>query len=64
MTARWWTIGILAVVTILLIAWDVYAATNKERGDTISEVVLAFARRHPVIPFLMGVLMGHLLWPQ
>ena len=64
MSARLWTIGILVGVTLLLIVWDVYAATNKERGDTISEVVLGFARRHPVIPFLLGVLMGHLLWPQ
>lgn len=62
--ARGWTIGILAGVTVLLIAWDIYAAANKERGDTISEVVLGFARRHPVIPFLLGVLAGHLLWPQ
>ena len=64
MNARLWTIGILVGVTLLLIVWDVYAATNKERDDTISEVVLGFARRHPVIPFLLGVLMGHLLWPQ
>jgi len=64
MTRRWWTIAILAGVSLLLIVWDIYAATNKERGDTISEVVLDFARRHPVIPFLLGVLMGHLLWPQ
>jgi len=64
MSTRTGTIGILAAITLLLVAWDVYAATNKERGDTVSEVVLGFARRHPVIPFLLGVLMGHLLWPQ
>ena len=64
MSARLWTIGILVGVTLLLIVWDVYAATNKAGDDTISEVVLGFARRHPVIPFLLGVLMGHLLWPQ
>jgi len=64
MTTRVWTIGILVGVTLLLIAWDIYAAMNKKRDDTISEVVLGFARRHPVIPFLLGVLAGHLLWPQ
>ena len=64
MTSRTITISILAAVTLLLIAWDIYVATNKQKGDTISEVVLGFARRHPVIPFALGVLMGHLLWPQ
>ena len=50
MSPRIWTIGILVAVAVLLIGWDVYAATNKERDDTISEVVLGFARRHPVTP--------------
>lgn len=64
MTTRIWTIAILIVIAVLLIAWDIYVATNKKKGDTISEVTLDFARRHPVIPFLLGVLCGHLLWPQ
>jgi len=67
MTPRTWTIGILIAVTLLLIMWDVYVAFfNKvpNRQDTISGVVLGFAKRHPVIPFAIGVVCGHLLWPQ
>lgn len=63
MTRRW-TIGLLVGVTALLIGWDVYVALTPQRGDTISEVVLSWAKQRPVIPFGLGVLMGHLLWPQ
>lgn len=57
------TIAVLIIVTILLIVWDVYVATNSVRGDTISEVFL-WASSHPVLPFAFGVLAGHLCWPQ
>lgn len=58
------TIGILAAVTLLLVAWDVYVALEPVPGDTISEVILEAARRRVVVPFLAGVLCGHLFWPQ
>jgi len=61
------TIWLLIGTATVLVAWDVYAAflndTPNDR-DTISGVVLGWARRHPVVPFALGVLAGHLLWPQ
>lgn len=62
---RWRTMWVIGVVVAALILWDVYAAFfTAGAGDTISEVVLGWARAHPVVPFLAGVLAGHLLWPQ
>lgn len=58
------TIGILIVAAAVLIAWDVYVAANPTPGDTISEITLGFAMRHPVLPFVVGVVCGHLFWPQ
>lgn len=58
------TIVILVVVTVGLIVWDIYAGTNRERRDTISVVILGYAKRWTIIPFALGVVMGHLLWPQ
>lgn len=56
---------LVIVVTIaLLIAWDIFVAAEPQDGDTISELVLGFALKHPVIPFAFGVLMGHFFWPQ
>lgn len=63
-TVRRWTIAILITVTALLIAWDVYAVITGGSSGTISDVVLDFARAHPVVAFVLGVLCGHLLWPQ
>lgn len=54
---------LIAVSSGLIIA-DIFWATNDVEGDTISEVILKYARKYTVIPFLFGVLMGHLLWPQ
>lgn len=56
------TVWILLIVTSLLIAWDFYA--RHFNGGTISEVALTWARSHPVVPFLVGVVCGHLFWPQ
>lgn len=62
---RWRTSWILAIIVLALIGWDVYAAFfTGGVGGTISEVVLGFARKHPIVPFLFGVVSGHLLWPQ
>ena len=58
------TIGILIAFIALLIAWDIWVYLEPTPGDTISEVTLRFAQRHPVLPAAIGVLVGHLLWPQ
>jgi uncharacterized membrane protein YhdT len=55
-----WVIGLCAVV---LIGWDIYAAMSPNQ-PTISALTLNFALAHPILPFLTGVLAGHLFWPQ
>lgn len=55
---------VLIAVSLALIGVDFYWATNNTYGDTISEVILKYARKYQIIAFLFGVLMGHLLWPQ
>jgi cation transporter-like permease len=60
-----WTMAILVATVLGLGAWDVYVAFFAEGGgDTISEVTLYWARRHPVIPLVVGIVMGHLFWSQ
>jgi hypothetical protein len=64
-TQRRITIGILIAFVALLIGYDIYAYVSVPRGEaTISDVVLTFAQQHPVLPFLLGVVAGHLCWPQ
>lgn len=60
------------IITIVLIigtivglgAWDIYAAANEIKGDTISAIILNSSKRNPIIPFLFGFLMGHFFWPN
>jgi peptidoglycan/LPS O-acetylase OafA/YrhL len=63
-TSRRITIALVLATIAGLITWDVIAAVSPGDGDTISEVTLAFARRHPSVGFLIGGLLGHLFWPR
>lgn len=60
MKTGWTVLLVLGVVGV----WDVILATNAARGDTISEVTLAFTQRHPWLTFALGYVAGHLTWPQ
>ena len=65
MTDSNWTVLILIATAILLLVWDVYVAYfNDEKDDTISAIVYRSALKHPLFPFAIGVIMGHLFWPQ
>lgn len=57
------TTWVIAVCAAVLIGWDIYAALSPVE-PTISALSLHFSQRHPVIPFLFGVIAGHLFWPQ
>jgi hypothetical protein len=58
------TIIRLSILAAIVIGWDIFLANNAPDGDTISESVLYVAHRHPALPFILGVIMGHLFWPQ
>jgi hypothetical protein len=58
------TAWVLGIVSAILIIWDYFMFSNDIDGDTISEVTLRNSIRHPIIPFLFGVLGGHLFWYQ
>lgn len=64
MKTRNLTIWILIGVSIILIGYDIYVAVNDVKEDTISEVLLYYGRQFMIIPFGLGVIMGHLFWPQ
>ena len=49
---------------VVAVAWDVYAWVNRSTLDTLSEVALAVSGQHPIVPLAVGVVLGHLFWPQ
>jgi hypothetical protein len=54
----------IVAATAALIGWDIVVATNNETGDTISEVLLDASRKRPIIAAALGIVIGHLFWPQ
>lgn len=58
------TLGVMAFATAALIGWDIVVAANREKGDTISEILLRSSRTVPIIAAAWGILTGHLFWPQ
>lgn len=54
----------LIVVTAGLVIWDIVVASTEEKGDTISEVLLAQTKTRPIIATAIGIIIGHLFWPQ
>jgi len=53
---------ILAFCTIFI--WDsVVMFFAKDLNATISFAIYTISRDHPIIPFTIGVLCGHVFWP-
>ncbi len=53
-----------AVLIALLFIYELVAIYNGRRGDTLSEMVWQIADHNPLLPFLLGLLMGHFFWPR
>jgi hypothetical protein len=54
---------VLLSTVIALTLFNVYMYLSYGVEATISVQVHAMCRSHPIIPFTMGVLLGHVLWP-
>lgn len=52
----WLLIGAVA----LALLYEILAARRHDPRPTISEIVWAASKRTPIVPFLAGVLAGHL----
>lgn len=57
------SIAILISISALLIAWDILAYVIGGTRSTISVIVHDWASDYLIIPFALGVLAGHVLWP-
>lgn len=68
MTTRTMTLIFMAVVIVSIAIYDTLVAVNRVRGDTISEITLAWASAHPIASVMLGlaigILLGHLFWAQ
>jgi hypothetical protein len=54
--------GIIILAAVLVVAFDLYAYAAHGVHATLSRTVWENAKEYPIIPFSVGVLIGHLFW--
>jgi hypothetical protein len=54
-------IGLIVLVTA---CYDLFAILAWGSDYTFSTVILDLSQREPVVPLLVGVVLGHLFWPM
>ena len=47
-----------------MVVYELVALSETRRGDTISEIMWSETSHYAMIPFAMGVLMGHFFWQR
>lgn len=55
---------IMAALTLGLVVLDIGLASDRRRGNTISEVVWSLLGRVPFVGFVAGFVCGHLFWQR
>lgn len=64
MNGREATIGVIILATVALCLYDLFAYHRWDEAATISHTMFVLSGQHPIIPFALGVIFGHLFWPQ
>lgn len=54
---------IFALLVVGALGYELVALVNRQPGDTISEIVWRASRR-PLLPFALGMVMGHFVWQR
>jgi hypothetical protein len=50
--------------TLGLLAWEGFTFINREKKDTISEIIWKWNKRTPLVAFAIGLLCGHWFWQK
>lgn len=56
-------VGVI-LTAVVWIVWDVYAYSTGGNEATISRVITEASRDWPIIPLLVGIVLGHLFFSQ
>ncbi len=60
------TLIALALIAILVSAavWDIWALQAGNGSRTVSTVIYEWSQQVPMLPFTIGLILGHLIWPK
>lgn len=58
-------VAYITIAAIVVVVWivDVWLFMYGQDKHTISQAIVVVAQRYPLLPFMLGILVGHLLWP-
>jgi len=63
-----WPPVVLAVALHLVIgaigAWDIWAIARGNYRDTVSNLIGEWGATFPIMPLIVGIVIGHLFWPR
>jgi len=59
-----WLAMMLMLTAVLIGVWDVYAIWYLPAGSTVSWHLRQWSQAVPLIPFLLGIIVGHLFFPM
>ncbi len=54
----------LLVAAVMSGIWDVSVIYQGQPEKTVSAVLMSWSLTFPIFPFALGILMGHIFWPQ
>jgi len=55
---------VVMAILLGLLAYDAWACTDRNKHETISEMVTKASSRYLMIPLIFGILVGHFFWSQ
>jgi uncharacterized protein YjeT (DUF2065 family) len=61
-SSSFWVALALVIVATGVAVYDVFATFTPDRWRTASDVIGEWSIRWPILPFLAGLLTGHLFW--
>lgn len=59
--ATWLSVFFILVIAAVLF-WDAWATATSGRVESVSTVVRGWADNNPILPFVVGVVVGHVFW--
>jgi hypothetical protein len=43
--------------------WDIYATATEQPEAMVSRLLYSWSILYPILPFMIGVVIGHVFWP-
>lgn len=59
--ASFWIAITLSFILLVVGIWDIAAGTGMVDAKTVSHIIKWWCKEWPILPFAIGVLIGHLL---